>query len=145
MNYPLVETAVDQGLGPAPESFSQRYEYPLCVPTARRARRNSSSCTSRPAEVRRHVETHTVGLRLAAVINARLRLHTRERARCRKSTFTPFKGRTQEQKAGAGERYYRCGREEFFNAPADAVVVSIIETEGDVQSKGGVLFSEMKR
>lgn len=32
-----------------------------------------------------------------------------------------------------------------FNAPVDAVVVSIIETEAASKSKGGVLFSEMKR
>jgi hypothetical protein len=32
-----------------------------------------------------------------------------------------------------------------FNAPADAVVVSIIETEAASKAKGGILFSEMKR
>ena len=32
-----------------------------------------------------------------------------------------------------------------FNATPDAVVVSIIETEATAKSKGGVLFSEMKR
>jgi len=32
-----------------------------------------------------------------------------------------------------------------FNAPADAVVVTIIEAEAASKSKGGVLFSEMKR
>jgi 4-oxalocrotonate tautomerase len=32
-----------------------------------------------------------------------------------------------------------------FNTTADAVVVSIIESEPASKSKGGVLFSEMKR
>ena len=32
-----------------------------------------------------------------------------------------------------------------FNAPADAVVVTIIEAEAASKAKGGVLFSEMKR
>lgn len=32
-----------------------------------------------------------------------------------------------------------------MNAPADAVVVSIIETEADSKGKGGVMFSERGR
>jgi 4-oxalocrotonate tautomerase len=32
-----------------------------------------------------------------------------------------------------------------FGTPADSVVISIIETEATSKSKGGVLFSEMKR
>ncbi|MEA2904825.1 MAG: 4-oxalocrotonate tautomerase [Alphaproteobacteria bacterium] len=31
-----------------------------------------------------------------------------------------------------------------FNAPADAVVVTIVESEPDAKSKGGVMFSERR-
>jgi 4-oxalocrotonate tautomerase len=54
------------------------------------------------------------------------------------------KGRTQEQKR-ALVKDITDAVVKNFNAPADAVVVSIIETEATSKSKGGVLFSEMKR
>jgi 4-oxalocrotonate tautomerase len=54
------------------------------------------------------------------------------------------KGRTQEQKR-ALVKDITDAVVKNFNAPADAVVVSIIETEATSKAKGGVLFSEMKR
>jgi len=54
------------------------------------------------------------------------------------------KGRFARAEEGPGEGHHRRGGEEFA-VPADAVVVSIIETEASSKSKGGVLFSEMKR
>jgi 4-oxalocrotonate tautomerase len=54
------------------------------------------------------------------------------------------KGRTLEQKR-ALVKDITDAVVKNFNAPADAVVVSIIETEATSKAKGGVLFSEMKR
>src|SRR5262249_19953348 len=54
------------------------------------------------------------------------------------------KGRTQEQKR-ALVKDITDAEVKNFNAPAEAGVVSIIETEATSKSKGGVLFSEMKR
>jgi 4-oxalocrotonate tautomerase len=54
------------------------------------------------------------------------------------------KGRTQEQKKALVQDITTAVMK-HFNAPADAVVVSIIETEAGSKAKGGVLFSEMKR
>jgi 4-oxalocrotonate tautomerase len=52
------------------------------------------------------------------------------------------KGRTLEQKR-ALVKDITDAVVKNFNAPAEAVVVSIIETEPSDKSKGGVLFSEM--
>ncbi len=54
------------------------------------------------------------------------------------------KGRSQEQKKALVQDITTAVMK-HFNAPADAVVVSIIETEASSKAKGGVLFSEMKR
>ena len=54
------------------------------------------------------------------------------------------KGRTPEQKR-ALVKDITDAVVKNFNAPADAVVVTIIEAEAASKSKGGVLFSEMKR
>jgi 4-oxalocrotonate tautomerase len=54
------------------------------------------------------------------------------------------KGRSQEQKK-ALVKDITDAVVKHFNATPDAVVVSIIETEAASKSKGGVLFSEMKR
>jgi 4-oxalocrotonate tautomerase len=51
------------------------------------------------------------------------------------------KGRSQEQKKALMKDITEAVMKNF-NAPADAVVVSIIETEAASKSKGGVLFSE---
>jgi 4-oxalocrotonate tautomerase len=54
------------------------------------------------------------------------------------------KGRTQEQKK-ALVKDITDAVVKNFNAPADAVTVTIVEAEANLKSKGGVLFSEMKR
>jgi 4-oxalocrotonate tautomerase len=54
------------------------------------------------------------------------------------------KGRSQEQKK-ALVKDITDAVVKNFGTPADSVVVSIIETEATSKSKGGVLFSEMKR
>jgi 4-oxalocrotonate tautomerase len=51
------------------------------------------------------------------------------------------KGRSAEQKK-ALMKDITAAVMKHFNAPADAVVVSIIETESTSKSKGGVPFSE---
>jgi 4-oxalocrotonate tautomerase len=84
-----------------------------------------------------------VGLRLAAVIMPAYGCSTRERAMPEVYVHA-VKGRTQEQKR-ALVKDITDAVVKNFNAPADAVVVSIIETEAASKAKGGVLFSEMKR
>src|SRR5262249_6257550 len=54
------------------------------------------------------------------------------------------KGRTLEQKK-ALVKDITDAVVKNFGAPADAVVVSIIETEPTAKAKGGVLFSELRR
>lgn len=54
------------------------------------------------------------------------------------------KGRTFEQKK-ALVKDITAAVVKHMNAPADAVVVSIIETEADSKGKGGVMFSERGR
>lgn len=54
------------------------------------------------------------------------------------------KGRSFEQKKALVKDITEAVMK-HFNAPADAVVVSIIETESNSKAKGGVMFSEMKR
>src|SRR5688572_26734261 len=54
------------------------------------------------------------------------------------------KGRSQEQKKALITDITNAVMK-HFNAPADAVVVSIIETEANSKAKGGVLFSERGR
>jgi 4-oxalocrotonate tautomerase len=51
------------------------------------------------------------------------------------------KGRSQDQKKALITDITNAVMK-HFNAPADAVVVSIIETEANSKAKGGVLFSE---
>ena len=53
------------------------------------------------------------------------------------------KGRTPEQKKALMEDITKAVMKNF-NAPADAVVASIIETEPASKSKGGVPFSERR-
>ena len=55
-----------------------------------------------------------------------------------------IKGRSQEQKKALMQDITNAVMK-HFNAPADAVVVSIIETEAASKAKGGVLFSERGR
>jgi 4-oxalocrotonate tautomerase len=54
------------------------------------------------------------------------------------------KGRTQEQK-NALVKDITEAVVKHFKAPADAVVVSIIETEANSKAKGGVMFSDLRR
>jgi 4-oxalocrotonate tautomerase len=54
------------------------------------------------------------------------------------------KGRSAEQKKGLVQDITAAVMK-HANAPADAVVVSIIETEAENKAKGGVLFSERGR
>jgi 4-oxalocrotonate tautomerase len=54
------------------------------------------------------------------------------------------KGRTFEQKKALVKDITDAVMK-HFNAPADAVVVSIIETEANSKAKGGVMFSERGR
>ena len=54
------------------------------------------------------------------------------------------KGRTLEQKKALVKDITDAVVKHFATTP-DAVVISIIETEPTSKSKGGVLFSEMKR
>lgn len=54
------------------------------------------------------------------------------------------KGRTAEQNKRLAQ-VITASVTKRFNAPADAVVVSIIETEASSKSKGGVMFSELRR
>jgi 4-oxalocrotonate tautomerase len=76
--------------------------------------------------------------------NARLRLQHKGEGTMPEVYVHAVKGRTQEQKR-ALVKDITDAVVKNFNAPADAVVVSIIETEATSKSKGGVLFSEMKR
>lgn len=54
------------------------------------------------------------------------------------------KGRTFEQKKALVQDI-TAAVVKHMNAPADAVVVSIIETAADSKGKGGVMFSERGR
>ena len=54
------------------------------------------------------------------------------------------KGRTPEQKKALMKDITEAVVKNF-NATPDAVVVSIIETDPTAKSKGGVLFSELRR
>jgi 4-oxalocrotonate tautomerase len=51
-------------------------------------------------------------------------------------------GRTQEQKRGLCKDITEAVMKNY-GAPADAVVVTLVETAKTDKSKGGVLFSEM--
>lgn len=54
------------------------------------------------------------------------------------------KGRSAEQKKALAQDITTAVMK-HMNAPADAVVVSIIETEAENKAKGGVMFSERRR
>jgi 4-oxalocrotonate tautomerase len=55
-----------------------------------------------------------------------------------------IKGRTFEQKKALVQDITSAVMK-HMNAPADAVVVTIIEAEADSKGKGGVMFSERGR
>jgi 4-oxalocrotonate tautomerase len=54
------------------------------------------------------------------------------------------KGRSAEQKKALAQDITTAVMK-HMNAPADAVVMSIIETEAENKAKGGVMFSERGR
>jgi len=54
------------------------------------------------------------------------------------------KGRTFEQKKALVQDI-TAAVVKHMNAPADAVVISIIESEADSKAKGGVMFNERGR
>jgi 4-oxalocrotonate tautomerase len=83
------------------------------------------------------------GLRRCAGIKQASILTTRE-TKMPEVYVHAVKGRSQEQKKALAKDITDAVVKNFA-VPADAVVVSIIETEASSKSKGGVLFSEMKR
>src|SRR5262249_17426518 len=109
------------------------------------------------AEVGGHVETHLPAVAAARQVldvghgwsrvvcryNAGANASTREGAMPEVYVHA-VKGRTPEQKKALIKDITEAVVKNF-NAPADAVTITIVEAEANLKAKGGVLFSDMKR